>query len=243
MSVHTQRNTNRKPTMFIQANSRQQSAIHRPAVGFPSPTQVNHLPTVHLYQPTGDLKVITVKTQSIKAACSMAATKNSRSFLAYVLVGVQILVRDDGDVHVRATDGTLAFDDLMPEKSAFAPAYFIIPLDIAKLIAKSKASTVEITIAPDGRYECAGQIFKPLDGKFPNCDQIMPTRNSKFDADVNQYDAELLARCQTAMRIATGLRKAFFKMQNSPCGLMHRENNTDPRCAVAPLTAHAFLDN
>ena len=192
-----------------------------------------------MFIPTGDLKVITVKTQSIKAACGMAATKVSR----YCLVGVQILVRDDGAVHVRASDGTLAFDDLMLEKSAFAPADFIIPLDIAKLIAKSKASTVEITIAPDGRYECAGQIFKPLDGIFPDCDRIMPTRDSQFDAAVNQYDAELLARCQTAMRIATGLSKAFFKMQNSPCGLMHRENDTYPRCAVAPLSNRAFLDN
>lgn len=183
--------------------------------------------------------MITVKTQSIKAACGMAATKDAR----YYLVGVQILVRDDGAVHVRATDGTLAFDDLMPEKSAFAPADFIIPLDTAKLIAKSKLYTVEITIAPDGRYECAGQIFKPIDGRFPDCDRALPTRDSQFDAAVNQYDAELLARCQTAMRIATGLSKAFFKMQNSPIGLMHRENDTYPRCAVMPLRDYAFLDN
>ena len=183
--------------------------------------------------------MITVKTQSIKAACGMAATKDVRHYL----VGVQILVRDNGDVHVRATDGTLAFDDLMPEKSAFAPADFIIPLEIAKLIAKSKAPMVEITIAPDGRFECVGQIFKPLDGKFPDCDRILPNRDRQFDTAVNQYDAELLVRCQTAMRIATGLSKAFFKTQNSPVGLMHRENDTYPRCAVMPLHDRAFLDN
>lgn len=185
--------------------------------------------------------MITVKTQSIKAAVGMAATKDVR----YYLNGVQILVRDDGSVHVRSTNGAMVFDDQMPEKSAFAPADFIIPLDIAKLIAKSKASTVEITIGSDGRFECAGQIFKPLDGKFPDCDRIMPTRDSKFDSTVpvNQYDADLLARCQTAMRIATGSSKAFFKMQNSPCGLMHRENDTYPRCAVMPLRDRAFLDN
>lgn len=180
--------------------------------------------------------MITVKTQSIKAACGMAATKDVR----YYLVGVQILVRYNGDVHVRATDGALAFDDLMPEKSAFAPADFIIPLDIAKLIAKSKAPTVEITLSSDGRFECAGQIFKPLDGRFPDVDRVMPTRDSQFDTAVNQYDAELLVRCQTAMRIATGFSKAFFKIQNSPCGLMHRENDTYPRCAIMPLRDSAF---
>lgn len=169
----------------------------------------------------------------------MAATKDVR----YYLVGVQILVRDNGDVHVRATDGTLAFDDLMPEKSAFAPADFIIPLEIAKLIAKSKAPMVKITIGADGRFECVGQIFKPFDGKFPDCDQVLPTRDSRFDTAVNQYDANLLSRCQTAMRIATGFTTAFFKMQNSPCGLMHRENDTYPRCAVMPLHDRAFLNN
>lgn len=183
--------------------------------------------------------MITVKTQSIKAACGMAATKDVR----YYLVGVQILVRDNGDVHVRATDGTLVFDDLMPEKSAFAPADFIIPLEIAKLIAKSKAPMVEITIGADGRFECAGQIFKPLDGTFPDVDRVMPTRDSQFDTAVNQYDANLLLRCQTAMRIATGFSKAFFKIQNSPCGLMHRENDTYPRCAIMPLRDRAFLHN
>jgi len=169
----------------------------------------------------------------------MAATKDTR----YYLVGVQILVRDNGDVHVRATDGALAFDDLMREKSAFAPADFIIPIDVAKLIGKAKTESVEITMAEDGRYECAGQIFTPIDGKFPDIDRIMPERSDEFDTAVNQYDANLLSRCQTAMRIATGFTKAFFKMQNSPVGLMHRENDTYPRCAVMPLRDRAFLNN
>ena len=99
--------------------------------------------------------MITVKTQSIKAACGMAATKE----VLYYLVGVQILVRDDGAVHVRATNGTLAFDDLMPEKSAFAPADFTIPLDIAKLIAKS--GFMECVIAPG----FASDAFKLLSQK------------------------------------------------------------------------------
>lgn len=183
--------------------------------------------------------MITVKTQSIKAACGMAATKDVR----YYLVGVQILVRDDGTVHVRATDGFVAFDDVMPEKSAYAPAEFIIPLDVAKSISKVKSHVVEITLSADGRYECAGFIFKPVDGKFPDVDRVMPKRDASFDSVMVHYDFDLLARCQTAMRIATGLSKAFFKMQNSPCGLMHRENDTYPRCAVMPVHDRAFLDN
>lgn len=184
--------------------------------------------------------MITVKTRSIKAACGMVATKDVR----YYLNGVLILVREDGAVHVRASDGSLAFDDLMPEQSAFAPADIIIPIDVAKLIGKAKTESVEITMAADGRYECAGQIFTPIDGTFPDIDRIMPERSNKFDNVVNHYDAELLVRCQTAMRIATGFNEAFFKLQNSPCGLVHRSDDKYPRCAVMPLrSSTAFVGN
>lgn len=183
--------------------------------------------------------MIKLKTASIKAACGIAATKDIR----YYLIGIQILVRDDGSVHVRSTSGSAAFDDLMPDKSAYAPADFIIPLDVAKTIAKSKSEFVEITMSADGRYECAGQIFAPIDGKFPDVDRVMPARDTTFDTAVNHYDAELLSKCQTAMRIATGSSSAFYRVQNSPCGLMFRETCDYPRCALAPLSDIAFGGN
>lgn len=183
--------------------------------------------------------MIPIKVDSIKAACRVAATKGARHYL----IGVQILVRGDGSVHVRASDGTVAFDDLMDEKSAYSPVDFIIPLDVAKVIGKSKSHIVTITLTDDEQYECAGQIFKPVDGHFPDIDRVMPKRDASFDTQVNHYNAEVLMRCQTAMRIATGQAKAFFRVQNSPCGLMFRENDTYPRCALMPLRDRAFLYN
>ena len=184
--------------------------------------------------------MITIKTASLKAACEIAAKKDIR----YYLNGVQILVRDDGDVHVRATDGHCVFDDLMPEKSVLT-GEIIIPLSSAKLIAKSTLTTVTIELLADGRYECAGHLFTKIDGKFPEVDRIMPKRDKSYDnAPGNQYDPELLVRCHVAMRIATGKKLAWFRVQNSPTGLMFRETNQYPRCAIMPLRPiKAFIGN
>lgn len=185
--------------------------------------------------------MIVIKTQSIRAACCIAETKDARRYLN----GVQILVRDDGTVHVRASDGHVAFDDVMPELSAHGPANFIIPINVAKNIAKIKSRSVEITkLAADGYFLCAGHRFAPVDGKFPDLDRVIPSRIESYDTAVNHYDADLLARCQTAMRVATGNRNAFFRVQNSPAGLMFRENATWPRCIIMALNANtAFLNN
>jgi hypothetical protein len=184
--------------------------------------------------------MIKIKTASLAAACLISAKKDIR----YYLNGVQILVREDGAVHVRATDGNCCFDDLMPEPSALAPFELIIPLESAKLIAKSKLPEVEIVMANDGRYECAAVLFTPVEGKFPDCDRILPARNESFDDKAAHYNPDILQVCQAAMRIATGKKAAIYRIQNSPVGLMCRESATYPRCAISPLNVpKAFKDN
>jgi len=185
--------------------------------------------------------MIVIKTASIKAACLLASTKDIR----YYLNGVQILIRDTGKVHVRSSDGHMVFDDLMDEESRDGMLDIIIPIEAATLIGKSKSQFVAITKINETQYECEGRLFKPIDGKFPDCDRVIPERDSQFD-DVagQQYDAMLLATCLKAMRIATGNSKAFFRLQNSPCGLMYRENDTYPRCGIVPLNIKAaFVGN
>ena len=182
--------------------------------------------------------MITINTKSLKAACLVAATKGVR----YYLNGVQVLVREDGEAFIRATDGTVAFEDIQAHEAP-GPVDLIIPIDVAKGAAKSKASVIDLVAVGDGQYTLAGYIFKPIDGKFPDIDRVMPKRSPEHDATVAHYDADLLARCQAAMRLATGKSKAFFKVQNSPTGLAHRENEEYPRCAIMPLRPSAFEGN
>lgn len=184
--------------------------------------------------------MIVIKTASIKAACLIAATKDVR----YYPNGVQILVRDNGKVHVRSTDGHVVFDDLMDEESRDGMLDIIIPIEVATLIGKTKSQFVALTKINESQWECAGQLFIPIDGKFPDCDRVIPERDLQFNTVAGQqYDPTLLAVCLKVMRIATGNPKAFFRLQNSPCGLMHRENDTYPRCGIMPLHPDAFIRN
>ena len=184
--------------------------------------------------------MIKIKTVSLAAACIISAKKDIR----YYLNGVQILVRDDGAVHVRSTDGRCGFDDLMPEPSTLAPLSLVIPIDSAKLIAKCKKSEIEIVVTTDGRYECEGVIFKPVDGTYPDMDRVLPARDKSLGDKFEHYNFEILYRCQSAMRIATGSKRGVYRMQNTPRGgLMYRENYTYPRCVAMPLMSKAFEDN
>lgn len=183
--------------------------------------------------------MITVKTTAVAAAALIAPTKDVR----YYLNGVQVKVDEAGRVLVRATNGHIAFEDVGGVEGP-CPCEFVIPVDVAKQIAKSKAREVYIVRNDDGAYVCEGRIFKPVDGVFPDIDRVMPKREKGFEQVVSYYDADLLSLSQKAMRIATGASKSFFRIQNSPCGLMHREDQDFPRVAIMPLRPEeAFAGN
>lgn len=185
--------------------------------------------------------MLQILTNQLKAAVMMAATKDVR----YYLKGVCISVTEDGTVHIKATDGVVAFEDVAPNKceTQKGPFHIIIPLDAAKVAAKTKGPVVQLSALPDGKYLIADTVFAPVDGHFPDTDRIFARRDSSFDNTVAHYDFERLARCQLAMRTALG-SKNFYRVQNSPVGLMCRETETFPRCAVQPLNiAKCFTDN
>jgi DNA polymerase III sliding clamp (beta) subunit (PCNA family) len=186
--------------------------------------------------------MLQITTNSLKAAITMAAVKDVRYFLNGVFVGVT----EDGAVHVKATDGIVAFEDVMPTKceTQKGPFSIIIPLDSAKLVAKSKSPTVTLSALHDGKYALGDVIFTPIDGVFPDTDRVFAARDSKYDATMAHYDFELLARCQIAMRLATGCKNKFYRVQNSPTGLVCREIETFPRCAIQGLDLNrCFVDN
>ena len=186
--------------------------------------------------------MLQITVNSFKAAITMAAVKDVRYYLNGVFVGVT----EDGTVHVKATDGTVAFEDVMPTKceTQKGPFSIIVPLDSAKQVAKSKSPTVTLSALSDGKYVLGEVIFTPIDGLFPDTDRIFAARDSKYDATVAHYDFELLARCQIAMRLATGCKNNFYRVQNSPIGLVCRETETFPRCAISGLNLNkCFVNN
>jgi hypothetical protein len=188
-----------------------------------------------------EMNMIEIKTASLRAACECMTTKDIR----YYLCGVQI-VRKGDMMHVRGTDGHIAFDDAtLANEEAGEQVEFIIPAVTAKLLAKVKKPKLQFHLRDDGKWECEDVLFTPLDGKFPDVDRVIPARKS-FEPMLEPvyYDAELLYRCQKAMRIATGQPNAFFRLQYANVALMHRETDLFPVCVVMALNSNrAFLDN
>lgn len=187
--------------------------------------------------------MLQIMTNSLKAAVMMAATKED---VRYYMKGVCVSVMEDASVHIRATDGLVVFEDVAPNKceAQKGPFSIIIPLDAAKVAAKSKGPVVQLSALPDGKYLIAGTVFAPIDGRFPDTDRIFARRDSSFDNTVAHYDFELLARCQLAMRTALGSKNKYYRIQNSPVGLVCRETEIFPRCAVQPLNINkCFVDN
>ena len=177
--------------------------------------------------------MLKIKADSLKAALLIAPKKDVR----YYLNGVQILVKAEGFVHVRSTFGGVLFDDRMPELATCEPISIIVPYETVKTVCGMKLPFYELNKLADGFYELAGLRFKPVDGVFPDCDRVIPARVETDGA--MQFDCELLALAQKAMRTATGRAKGFFKLQHTNPALM--SCNVDfPRMVVMPLNPNAF---
>lgn len=125
---------------------------------------------------------------------------------------------------------------------ADGPFSIIIPCETVKVATKTKEATIQMSALGSGKYILGSVIFTPIDGIFPDTDRIFPKRDSNFDSTVAHYDFDLLSKCQMAMRTATGT-KCYYRIQNSSTGLMFRENDTFPRCAVGALRADRVFAN
>jgi DNA polymerase III sliding clamp (beta) subunit (PCNA family) len=187
-----------------------------------------------------ETKVIKLSVNSLKAAAKIAAKKDIR----YYLIGVHVRVDNEGLVYIESCDGVMAFQDRMKEKlDDNKGVSIIIPLSVIESVLKTipkKTDYVDLLIGGDGRFQLGDTLFKAVEGKYPPVDRVMPARN---DADEERalwdYDFEQLARCESAMRHATG--RKYFKLQHGKCGLMHlHTNEVYPRVCVMALGPNAF---
>jgi len=184
--------------------------------------------------------MLLIKTASLKAACLLASKKDVR----YYLNGVNIRSTAQG-VIVESTNGNAAFQDMADLSPGASALDFTIPIAIAEKLSKHKGATLAFTQLVDGSYECNEFKFKSIDGNFPTIDRVMPTAGQLDGLGTFDFDFELLAICQKAMRIATG-KVDFFRLttQTSGGALMHRETEQYPRCVAMPLNLNkVYKDN
>lgn len=176
---------------------------------------------------------------SLKAALTMSSKKDIR----YYLNGVHICLVDGQGARIRATDGTVTFEDKALDLGLIENNFAItISNDIVKQALVKSGEQIKLDRHDATVWKLGDVLFTPIDGsKYPDFTKITPTDSLPF-ANYNFAD---LARAEAAMRTATGKKFAHYRLQHgSKVGLMYRENNQFPRCMIAVLNDNvAFKDN
>ena len=124
-----------------------------------------------------------IQTDALKALLRFVAVKDVR----YYLIGVNF----EPEGYAVATDGhTLMAVRCEP----FSGDSFIVPSAAAKAAFSLNKKPPEIAVS---REAIGGVAHTPIDGKFPDWRQLVPTAPS---GDIARFDADYLARVKAAFR-------------------------------------------
>lgn len=168
---------------------------------------------------------VTLSTASLKAALLMAAVRDVR----YYLNGVHVRSDAEGFVWIEATDGHALYQDRATELHAGPRFAVTIPSDIVKMATGNKAPAVLYLERNEAVWMLSNIKFEPVDGKFPPFARVIPQQPS---GEVGQFDCDLLALAQKALRISQGKKGAVYTLQhNGERGALMR-----PRDTMWPLT-------
>jgi len=136
-----------------------------------------------------------IQRKQLKAMSRLAATSDIR----YYLNGLHV-VQDNRGTYIEATNGHMLGRLLIDETPITNPCSVIMPLDSVKTLAatgKKGRETVCFTvdgvkisaINPQGET----MIFQAIEGKFPDCDRVVPTLTSDKGLEPSTYNPEYIA--------------------------------------------------
>jgi len=132
--------------------------------------------------------------KQIKAMSRLAA----RSDIRYYLNGLHV-VQDNRGTYIEATNGHMLGRLLINETPVANPCSVILPLESVKTLAatgKKGSETVCFTvdgvkisaINPQGET----MIFQAVEGKFPDCDRVVPKLTSDSSFEPSTYNPEYI---------------------------------------------------
>lgn len=184
-----------------------------------------------------EIMALDIRVGIIKGALEIAPKDDVR----YYLNGVYI---DPPRGLVEATDGHALFVAALNDATAVAAKFadwpaFIIPREVAAAAAKGKGCVVTIYRDSFGAYTittAAGPLaFTPIDGRWPDTARIVP---AKCSGEIAQFNPELLADCQNALRLAAGAKASakfpVFLNHNGQGAALMTAGQCDALCVVMP---------
>lgn len=142
---------------------------------------------------------ILIPINAFKAAIHCVANKYD---VRYYLQGVHVEVFG-AQANVVATDGSCMLACKVAVENSESSFNLIIPTDTAKAAVKSTIANkwwdkrwLELTELTGGHYSLADQIFKPIDGKFPDWKRVIPKAVS---GEAGSYNPEIVMRVSKAV--------------------------------------------
>ncbi|WP_397473775.1 hypothetical protein [Pusillimonas sp.] len=174
------------------------------------------------------MTTINVSVKALKAAVEFAAKKDIR----YYLNGVLVQASAD-ETRIVGTDGHIlgAFRE-DHENDVDGTVELIIPYDVIqgiKLTAKQmKGRIISLTPVDEGLWQfyvsAVPTLFKPVDGKFPEYQRVIPTHDGGVPVGPTQYNDVLLSRVGKAIQIWTESKAGWmaYRLVHAGDGLAAR---------------------
>lgn len=180
--------------------------------------------------------MLTISTNSLRAALHCVATKDIR----YYLNGVCLQITEKASaLYVVATNGHILFAsrqelDWTDEPKA-GPWTIIIPTDTVKAALNQwrKLSNIPLLALPDGNYQLGSSVLTPIDGKFPDWNRVIP--RDKMNGEAASFDPRLMLRAHKALADFTGNKSLYADVSyNGPDNAALLIRGQDCLCVVMP---------
>ena len=121
-----------------------------------------------------------------------------KSDIRYYLNGLHV-VQDNRGTYIEATNGHMLGRLLIDETPVANPCSVILPLESIKtLAATGKKGNESLCFAVDGvkitviNPDSSSMVFQAVEGKFPDCDRVVPTVTSDSVIEPSTYNPEYI---------------------------------------------------
>ena len=182
--------------------------------------------------------------KQLKAMSRLAATGDIR----YYLNGLHV-VQDNRGTYIEATNGHMLGRLLIDETPVANPCSVILPLDSVKtLSATGKKGKETVCFTVDGVKISAinpqgeTMIFQAVEGKFPDCDRVVPTVTSDSGLEPSTYNPEYIlafADCANDLRghKSTGI-SVQIKQRGNDSGIVNIDSEPLFVGIIMPMREH-----
>ena len=132
--------------------------------------------------------------KQLKAMSRLAATSDIR----YYLNGLHVVQNNRG-TYIEATNGHMLGRLLIDETPIATPGSVILPRESVKsLAATGKKGNESLCFTVDGvkitviNPDSSSMVFQAVEGKFPDCDRVVPTVTSDSGLEPSTYNPEYI---------------------------------------------------